>query len=176
MLTRVPYLWQTEAPKKVLRSSFCSKNISTNKKDLILQSNNKIYSLYIIIVPSKCKLWRNKEKQRWLWNKLWRLNKIRTTDTQSSLAYTNSHFNCFSWITWQLVIPSRFISWKTHFLILIGSRFYQIWLGRVTEKRRRTMLRHHNARVNSHQRWKQTRFRVCFHLWCELTSTMSAVS
>ena len=32
---------------------------------------------------------------------------------------------------------------------------------------------HHNARVNSHQRWKQTRFRVCFHLWCELTSTMN---
>ena len=22
------------------------------------------------------------------------------------------------------------------------------------------------------QRWKQTRFRVCFHLWCELTSTI----
>ena len=35
------------------------------------------------------------------------------------------------------------------------------------------MLWHHNARVNSHQRWKQTRFRVCFHLWCELTSTMN---
>ena len=35
------------------------------------------------------------------------------------------------------------------------------------------MLWHHYARVNSHQRWKQTRFRVCFHLWCELTSTMS---
>ena len=35
------------------------------------------------------------------------------------------------------------------------------------------MLWHHNARVNSHQRWKQTRFRVCFHLWCELTSTMT---
>ena len=34
-----------------------------------------------------------------------------------------------------------------------------------------TMLWHHNARVNSHQRWKQKRFRVCFHLWCELTST-----
>ena len=33
------------------------------------------------------------------------------------------------------------------------------------------MLWHHNARVNSHQRWKQTRFRVCFHLWCKLTST-----
>ena len=35
------------------------------------------------------------------------------------------------------------------------------------------MLWHHNARVNSHQRWKQTRNRVCFHLWCELTSTMN---
>ena len=33
------------------------------------------------------------------------------------------------------------------------------------------MLWYHNARVNSHQRWKQTRFRVCFHLWCELTRT-----
>ena len=31
------------------------------------------------------------------------------------------------------------------------------------------MLWHHCARVNSHQRWKQTWFRVCFHLWCELT-------
>ena len=40
------------------------------------------------------------------------------------------------------------------------------------EKRLQTMLWHHNARVNSHQRWKQTRFRVCFHLWCELTNTM----
>ena len=29
------------------------------------------------------------------------------------------------------------------------------------------------ARVNSHHRWKQTRFRVCFHLWCELTTTMN---
>ena len=37
------------------------------------------------------------------------------------------------------------------------------------EKRVQTMLWHHSARVNSHQRWKQTRFRVCFHLWCELT-------
>ena len=35
------------------------------------------------------------------------------------------------------------------------------------------MLWHLNARVNSHQRWKQTRFRVCFHLWCELTSTLN---
>ena len=35
------------------------------------------------------------------------------------------------------------------------------------------MLGHYNTRVNSHQRWKQKRFRVCFHLWCELTSTMN---
>ena len=41
------------------------------------------------------------------------------------------------------------------------------------KKRLQTILWHHNARVNSHQRWKQTRFRVCFHLWCELTSTMN---
>ena len=34
-----------------------------------------------------------------------------------------------------------------------------------------TMLWHYNARVNSHQRWKQTRFRICIHLWCELTRT-----
>ena len=40
-------------------------------------------------------------------------------------------------------------------------------------KRLQTMLWHHDAGVNSHQRWKQTRFRVCFHLWCELTSTMN---
>ena len=41
------------------------------------------------------------------------------------------------------------------------------------KNRLQTMLWHRNARVNSHQRWKQTRFRVCFHLWCELTSTMN---
>ena len=35
------------------------------------------------------------------------------------------------------------------------------------------MLWHHSAWVNSHQRWKQARIRVCFHLWCELTSTMN---
>ena len=41
------------------------------------------------------------------------------------------------------------------------------------EKRLQTMLWHHNAGVNGHQRWKQTRLRICFHLWCELTSTMN---
>ena len=40
------------------------------------------------------------------------------------------------------------------------------------EKRIQMMLWHHNARVNSYQRWKQTRIRVCFHLWCELTNAM----
>ena len=41
------------------------------------------------------------------------------------------------------------------------------------EKRLQTMLWHHNTRVNSHQRWKQTQFHVCFHPWCELTTTMN---
>ena len=41
------------------------------------------------------------------------------------------------------------------------------------EKRLQLMLWHHNARVKSHQRWKQMRFCICFHLWCELTSTMN---
>ena len=54
----------------------------------------------------------------------------------------------------KLFIPLHFISWK---------------------KRLQTMLWHNNARVNSHQRWKQTQFRVCFHLWCELTSTLSVM-
>ena len=44
----------------------------------------------------------------------------------------------------KLVILLHFISWK--------------------KKRLQTMLWHHNARVNSHQRWKQMRFRICFHL------------
>ena len=38
------------------------------------------------------------------------------------------------------------------------------------------MLRHHNARVNLHRRWKQTRNRVCFHLWCELTLALWCLS
>ena len=41
------------------------------------------------------------------------------------------------------------------------------------EKRLQTMLWHQNSRVNSHQRWKQTRFLICFHLWCELTTTLT---
>ena len=41
------------------------------------------------------------------------------------------------------------------------------------KKRLQMVLWHYNARVNSHQRWKQTRFRICFHLWYELTSTMN---
>ena len=41
------------------------------------------------------------------------------------------------------------------------------------EKRLQMMVWHLNARVNAHQRWKQMRFRICFHLWCELTITMN---
>ena len=41
------------------------------------------------------------------------------------------------------------------------------------EQRLQTMLWDHSAWINSRQRWKQTRFRVCFHLWCELTTTMN---
>ena len=41
------------------------------------------------------------------------------------------------------------------------------------KRRLQTMLWQHYARVNSHQSWKQTRFRVCFLLWCELTITMN---
>ena len=44
---------------------------------------------------------------------------------------------------------------------------------RYMKKRLQAMLWHHKARVNSHQRWKQTRNRICFNLWCELTSTMN---
>ena len=36
----------------------------------------------------------------------------------------------YLWIPCKLVIPLRFISWKTHVLILAGSTFYQIYLGR----------------------------------------------
>ena len=35
------------------------------------------------------------------------------------------------------------------------------------------MLWHHNTRVNSHQRWKQMHFHICFHLWCELTKKIN---
>ena len=59
--------------------------------------------------------------------------------------------NSCSWIPWNLLF--RYILFR--------------------QKRLRALLWHHNARVNSHQRWKQTWFRVCFHLWCELTSTMN---
>ena len=67
-----------------------------------------------------------------------------------TLQNPHGFLKCCSWIPWNL---------SFHYII------YFIRL--------QTMLWHHNARVNSHQRWKQTRNRVCFHLWCELTSTMN---
>ena len=36
----------------------------------------------------------------------------------------------YTWIPWKLVLPSRFISWKSPLLTLAGSGSYQIWLGR----------------------------------------------
>ena len=59
---------------------------------------------------------------------------------------------------------------KGHLLFPWYLSFHYILFNK---KRLQTMLWHHYARVNSHQRWKQTRFRICFHLWCELTSTMN---
>ena len=59
----------------------------------------------------------------------------------------------------------RHISWIPWNLSFRYMLFHENWL--------QTMLWHQNAGVNSHQRWKQTRFCVCFHLWRELTSTMN---
>ena len=74
---------------------------------------------------------------------------LRKTESKDTLAKTPHRHK--SWIPWNLSF--RYILFH--------------------KKRLQMMLWHHNARVNSHQRWKQTRFRVCFHLWCELTSTMN---
>ena len=57
----------------------------------------------------------------------------------------------WSWIPWNLSFP----------YILFHEKILQ------------TMQWHHNARVNSHQRWKHTRLNVCFHFCCELTSIMN---
>ena len=67
---------------------------------------------------------------------------------------TNQRIGCGSDImnSMNIIIPLHFISLK---------------------KILQTMLWPCYARVNSHQRWKQTRFRVCFHLWCELANTMN---
>ena len=68
---------------------------------------------------------------------------------QLSIPFIGMLVDIWSYImsSMKLVIPLHLISWK---------------------KRLQTMLWHHNARVNSHQRWKQTRNRVWFRLWCEL--------
>ena len=90
---------------------------------------------------------QNGQKQlKWqdLWPQFMRpAIKVSTSESMTSLFP--------SWIPWDL------------------SFFYILF----HKKRLQTMLWHHSARVNSHQRWKQTWFRVCFHLWCELTSTMN---
>ena len=75
------------------------------------------------------------------------------------------------------IIPFIYILGESQVPALAASHEFHETCNSLTfyfmEKRLQTMLWHHNARVNSHQRWKQTRFRVCFHLWSELTSTMN---
>ena len=102
------------------------------------------------------------------WNNvIW---KISTWFNLVSLYYPlfmlNSEWNCwlgcFSKI---FIILTSFLAWIPWNLSFRYILFH--------EKRLQTMLWHHDTGVNSHQRWKQTRFRVCFHLWCELTITMN---
>ena len=80
--------------------------------------------------------------------------------------------NCSSPLQW----PSG--AWLLHSFLWCKHEFHETCHS-VTfyfmKKRLQTMLWHHNARVNSHQRWKQTWSCVCFHLWCELTSTLNSV-
>ena len=74
--------------------------------------------------------------------------------------------------------------------MLFALRYCPLFIGRCTLSPTETIYHHRKNKlvhefheachsvtfivlVNSHQRWKQTRFRVCFHLWCELTSTMN---
>ena len=62
---------------------------------------------------------KKNEKQFITSNHLWCLERNWTDKTKENI----------TWIPCKLVIPSRFISWKTHFLMLAGSGYYQIWLG-----------------------------------------------
>ena len=90
---------------------------------------------------------------------------VAKTAFVKSTAATSAGQNKWTWMPWKLVLPSHFISWKSPFLILTGSGFYQIWLWRLTEVNSQPIAL--IVLVNSHQRWKQTRNRVCFHLWCD---------
>ena len=92
-------------------------------------------------------------KWGWGWKMYWAKEKCPFTN--QSMTQTTRH------LSYSLKCP-----FKTSMKLVIQ-------LHLIHEKRLQTMLWHNNARVNSHQRWKQTRFRVCFHLWCELTSTMN---
>ena len=114
--------------------------------------------------------WRN--GPRWKTTENHQQRKIRQGCTRSGLPRERRIWNGIQSICqWKICsykgiyfisLPFSRIPWKSSFRYIL---FH--------EKRLQTMLWHHNARVNSHQRWKQTRFRVCCHLWCELTSTMN---
>ena len=92
---------------------------------------------------------------------------------QGNQCYINKHFS-----GGKMKLPV--IHWPTTAIVMqpmqLLHEFHEICHSvtfHFMNKRLQTMLWRHNARVNSHQRWKQMRFRVCFHLWCELTSTMN---
>ena len=78
----------------------------------------------------------------------------------NGMKMSNSVFckNSFSNTSRKCILPNTWIPWNLSFCYIL-----------VHEKRLQTMLWQHNPRVNSHQRWKQMRFSVCFHLWCEFT-------
>ena len=60
-----------------------------------------------------------------------------------------------AWIPQKLVTPSSFISWKTHFVMLAGNGLHHSLYWSIHTK--------------DESKSDQTRNRVCFHLWCELT-------
>ena len=87
---------------------------------------------------------------------------ISVLKTRKCLAGSSNFVGTLFCIKWLLPNSKSWLPWNLSFLYIL-----------LHENRLQMMLWHHNTRVNSHQRWKQTRFRVCFHLWCELTSTMN---
>ena len=75
--------------------------------------------------------------------------------------------------------PNMHVGWEPYFL-LAAIKTEGIALGLITSfEATRSHESHETCHsaifivlVNSHQRWKQTRNRVCFHLWCELTMAL----
>ena len=128
-------------------------------------------------------VWNNTELHsslRTLKIPLWQ-DKPRRGGSRKSVQYLSSYMAWFGcsrvftisttniYLQWTL-LTLEFVIWciQHEFHETCHSVTFNSW-----KKRLQTMLWRHNTRVNSHQRWKHTRFRVGFHLWCELTSTMN---